>query len=356
MIRVSKENGMQRSWSRGTLELLPGCPACGSGDVAQRIDRKDDSGLMPDMWHICECDACGSIYLNPRPDGASLPSAYSDYLTHDTAGAERVFTNQGLAWSAVRDYLLARFGLDTGLRVLHGGRWLFRLFEPWRLKLDRFGRHLTCSRFPKPGRLLDVGCGAGGFVEIAHAMGWSASGCDPDEQVVSMCRKRGLDVRRGGAEAFMDREAGFDVVTLNQVIEHVIDPRAMLRQCEKLLRAGGTLWMGFPNPRSIGFRQFGAAWEGLHPPYHLCLPTQEVLRGWLLDAGFDQIRFQRRGAHARADWQNSLLVAQQLGARGRSRPVRWLGRILSDLTATFTSRWGEETVVIASKPVADTEK
>lgn len=350
MSGVAEQFAIQVRWSRGTLDRLPGCPACGSVQVKRRIDRKDDSGLMPDTWHIYECGACRSVYVNPRLDAASMSVAYADYLTHVGSETERVFTSQGIAWSAIRDYLHARFGLRTELRVLPGAHLLFRMIEPWRLKLDRFGRHLTRARFPRAGQLLDIGCGAGDFIELAGAMGWTASGCDPDPHVVAMCRCRGLNVREGGAAAFKDQAGTFNVVTLNQVIEHVIDPKALLRECFALLRPGGMVWIGLPNPRSIGFRQFGSAWAGLHPPYHLCLPTQTILSEWLVDAGFERARFQRRGAHARADWQKSMEIARQLGRYAPLRPLAWLGRVSSDFASTFSPKWGEETVAIAWKP------
>lgn len=336
-------------WSRGALEVLSSCPACGAQGACWDTRRVDDAGAMPDIWHIYRCSACGSIYLNPRPDAESLPAAYVDYLTHDAPEAERALASQGWMWAVLRDYLASRFGLRTPLRVLPGGRVLFQLFEPWRLKLDRFGRHLTRSRFLRPGRLLDVGCGAGEFLALAKAMGWSASGCDPDPKVVEMCIAGGLDVRLGGGDAFADALGSFDVVTLNQVIEHVIDPQALLRQCQALLRPGGMVWIGFPNPRSIGFMQFGAAWAGLHPPYHLCLPTQAVLGRWLVSAGFERVHFERRGMHARADWQKSVAIARQLGLVIPRPWSRWLSRCFSDFVSTLTPRWSEETVAVAWK-------
>lgn len=344
--------GVRPRWSRGELQFLDRCSACGQPvNTASTFKRSDDSGLMPDDWLIHRCARCSSIYLNPRPDADSLPAAYIDYLTHDVAGIEQLFTSNAIQWTLVRGYLESRFGLHTGLRVAPAGRWLFSLFEPWRLKLDRFGRHLTRDRFPHAGRLLDIGCGAGDFLALARMMGWSATGCDPDEEVVAICRSRSFDVRHGGAETFLvDRSNSFDAITLNQVIEHVLDPRSLLHQCFDLLHPHGTVWIGCPNPSAIGAKAFGAAWAGLHPPYHICLPTQQILREWLQEAGFERIRFLRRGAHAKANWRRSAEVAAHLKIQIPTKPKQELGRVFTDVVSTLTPKWGEETVAIAWKP------
>lgn len=279
-----------------------------------------------------------------------MPAAYADYLTHDIVDTDQVFTNHRMKWGLVRGYLAWRFGLQTTLPAVSIGSPLFRLFEPWRLKLDRFGRHLTRTRFPQPGRLLDVGCGAGDFLRVAIAMGWSACGCDPDPKVVEMCRVRGLQVRQGSVESWRDQLDSFDVVTLNQVIEHLHEPQVLLCECLQLLRPGGMLWLAFPNARAIGARVFQSAWAGLHPPYHLCLPTQAVLRRWLLEIGYERVVFQRRGAHARANWQRSRELASRIQANFVGGWSSGLGRVSSDALATFSPRWSEETVVLAWRP------
>ena len=302
---------------------------------------------MPDTWQINRCATCKSVYLNPRPDVSSLPAAYADYLTHTPITDERVLTSSSPSWGLVRGYLRWRFGLHTSLPTFSAGRWLFSAIEPWRLKLDRFGRHLTRQRFPQPGRLLDVGCGNGTFLKLAQAMGWTAFGCDPDPDVIAICQETGLNATVGDIDVFASEHASFDAITLNQVIEHVPDPLELLRQCKDLLKPGGVIWLGFPSPAALGLNVFGQAWANLHPPYHFCLPAQHIIRGWLMKAGFAEIQFMRRGAHASADWAKSNRLEKVFGThstplmRGRS------GQIVTDLLGSITSRWGEETAVIA---------
>ena len=342
----------RQRWSRGDLQSLGACPACTGRASRIVFERRDDEASMPDLWRMHACASCDSIYLDPRPDDASLPAAYEDYLTHEVREVEAALTDPGTQWALVRDYLAWRFGLRGG-PARFGGRVLFSLVEPWRLKLDRFGRHLFRSNFPNAGRLLDVGCGNGEFLLLARAMGWQAEGVEPDPKAAAICRDRNLDVVQGGIEALDDRAGEYDAITLNQVIEHVPDPRDVLARCRRLLKPGGMLWLGYPNPQALGIRVFGAGWCALHPPYHLCMPSQRVLRSWLDEAGFERVSIERRGSHARAHFRDSPPITQREGLRMPSNFARVLMRMACDALATLTPRWAEETVAIAWRPKSD---
>jgi hypothetical protein len=142
----------QKHWSRGQLESVAHCPACGSSTrAAASFTRRDNDSSMPDQWHMVPCAGCQSIWLDPRPDAQSLPRAYDDYYTHNTE-ADDVPQNggSGLAWRPIYGYLNRRFGMHH--KPASGwGYAIFSLIEPWRLKLDYYGRHLTHSRVGAPG-------------------------------------------------------------------------------------------------------------------------------------------------------------------------------------------------------------
>src|SRR5690606_10380226 len=88
-----------RCWSRGRLLDLGRCPACGATSSADaKFIRKDDQGLMPDLWKMVKCSGCRSIYLDPRPSPDSIGEAYSDYYTHVPVVES---TGRGLVWSLV---------------------------------------------------------------------------------------------------------------------------------------------------------------------------------------------------------------------------------------------------------------
>jgi len=216
---------IKNKWSRGDLTYLEKCPSCGQNiDYAPIYKRHDDENLMPDEWNIYNCIHCRSFFVNPRPSANSLPALYQDYLTHKPIKPESVFTGESLLWKLIRGFLSKRLGIKFDKKYLNIGYFLFMLVPAFRYKLDRFGRNLTLKNFNKKGRLLDLGCGAGDFLDIATQMGWDAYGCDFDPIVIKNCKDKGLNVRIGGLEAYSDLEK-FDVITMNHVIEHVVDPQ-----------------------------------------------------------------------------------------------------------------------------------
>ena len=341
----------QNNWSRGQLEAVVCCPACGSDSrTSTTFARRDNEGAMPDQWHMAQCGDCGSIWLNPRPDPQSLPRAYNDYYTHNTESDDVTQSGgNGFAWRLIHGYLNRRFGMHRQ----PASRWgyaVFSLIEPWRLKLDYHGRHLTRGRLGPPGRLLDIGCGNGAFLARAADMGWQVQGCEIDPKAVTACRSIGIDVIEG--DAFAPQLAGqlFDVITMSHVIEHVHDQPALLQRAYELLRPGGWLWLACPNPHSIGLGMSDAAWHALHPPYHLCIPSQTILVSWLNKKGFFEIRLLRRGSHVRNVWRISQTIAQRESIAMPSPSRLFLWRLIADGLATISPRWADEMVLLARKP------
>jgi SAM-dependent methyltransferase len=101
--------------------------------------------------------------------------------------------------------------------------------------------------------LLDVGCGTGDFVEHASQSGWRARGVEPSRLASERGRARGLDVFQGTLEAALEAHTGpgYDAITMLNVLEHVPDPVAYVRQCRALLAPDGALAIVVPNDFTI---------------------------------------------------------------------------------------------------------
>jgi SAM-dependent methyltransferase len=96
-------------------------------------------------------------------------------------------------------------------------------------------------------RVLDVGCGEGGALELFRAAGMRATGIALGEDV-DACRQRGLDVLEMDL-AFLDfPDATFDLVWCRHALEHSIFPYFVLSEMHRVLKPGGVLYVEVPSP------------------------------------------------------------------------------------------------------------
>ncbi len=127
-------------------------------------------------------------------------------------------------------------------------------FNPVRLAfireqaLARFGRDPAARRPFEGLRLLDIGCGGGLLCEPMARLGFAVTGVDASERNIGTASTHaaevGLDIdyRAGTAEALLDGgEPPFDVVLNMEVVEHVAEPGAFLRDCASLVAPGGLM-------------------------------------------------------------------------------------------------------------------
>ncbi len=110
---------------------------------------------------------------------------------------------------------------------------------------------LTRSLLPQGGKVLDVGCGTGFFIEsLANGEGPKIEGwgLDAEPLAVSMCRERGLTHVHQGSAADLSAVADqrFDLIFMLDVLEHLDDDQAALREATRLLAPGGRIVVTVP--------------------------------------------------------------------------------------------------------------
>jgi ubiquinone/menaquinone biosynthesis C-methylase UbiE len=107
---------------------------------------------------------------------------------------------------------------------------------------------------PGPGEVLDAGMGAGRMCAALSRAGWTVSGVDAAEQMVTAARARLPDASNrlvvGLIEQLPFADASFDAVTATGVLEYSDVPRA-LAELERVLRPGGVAVVSYPNPRAL---------------------------------------------------------------------------------------------------------
>jgi SAM-dependent methyltransferase len=230
------------------------CNYCGRDDTELVNSGPDLLLNRPGDFGLVRCRNCGLIYQNPRLAREELLHHYPDsYLLYTTQESEETSALQRLS----QQHGLAR-------------------------RCQRVKRHA-----PTPGKLLDIGCSTGHYLAAMRERGWQVAGVELSEYAASYARQNfNLDVRTGTLHEAGFTDDQFDLVTLWDVFEHVLDPKATLAEIARILKPGGLVVISSPNPTGIEARLFGSSWVGWERPRHLHLFTPDVLRRYLHDAGF----------------------------------------------------------------------
>lgn len=158
---------------------------------------------------------------------------------------------------------------------------------------------LIANRLPTTGRLLDVGCGEGFVLAHGLAQNWKVRGLDfSSAGVVAQNRECEPFLRTGDVFDLLEDETAsdvrYDIVWLQNVLEHVIDPEGLLRTLRNLISPGGMLVVTVPNDfsrlqmQALDTGKLSKAFW-ISPPDHLSYFTAPTLRaigsatGWECD-------------------------------------------------------------------------
>jgi 2-polyprenyl-3-methyl-5-hydroxy-6-metoxy-1,4-benzoquinol methylase len=218
-----------------------------------------------DGYHIVRCIECSLTYVAEEVEQEQLHEYYGEaYYT----GAQA----KGYA-----DYIG-----DRDSRKRH-----FRSLIP------AIKRHLNVDS----PRVLDVGCAAGFFLEVAREEGWEAQGIELSAFAAEYARSRlGLQVFTGTlAEAALPA-GSFDLITFWDVIEHVPDPLAVLSEARRVLRPNGLVAVSTGDISGATALVYGRRWRLLAPPGHLFYFSRRTLFALLRHLGFEVLQWQSDGA------------------------------------------------------------
>jgi 2-polyprenyl-3-methyl-5-hydroxy-6-metoxy-1,4-benzoquinol methylase len=241
------------------------CTVCSARDTTPAFE--------VDGWKIVRCRRCGHLYVNPRPPIEDVQRLYDEHYFQNPA-----FTaTDHDAYFGYMDYLRDRENIQRRLRDV----------------LARVEAHVDGP----PGRLLDVGCGPGFFVEVAALAGWDAWGVDLNKHAVEWANEHVTDrVRHGTADALEFDAASFDCVTLFDVVEHLDDPARELAQVAQVVRPGGLLVVVTPDAGALVSRLLGRRWLELkRTPEHLHFFSRATLALALAGAGFRPLEWHSIG-------------------------------------------------------------
>jgi SAM-dependent methyltransferase len=140
--------------------------------------------------------------------------------------------------------------------------------------------------FRKDGRLLEIGCAYGFFLEEARYF-YDVAGIEVADAAVAFCRTRGLFVISGVTEESVLAQFGMlDVIVLLDVIEHLSDPQSILALCREHLHPGGVIVITTGDFASFYARLAGRNWRLMTPPQHLWFFTPQSIRCLAHSLGF----------------------------------------------------------------------
>ena len=332
---------MQTQSALSRDHVLVGCPRCGADDAVGRYQLVVSS--------IVTCRRCRMSYVSPRVSSSLIERKLQLWAEQDVIDPERL-----------------RIAFEPA-SVAYYARFLGWLTEGMRL----------------PGRrLLDIGCGTGGFLAVARSATWQGQGIEIGCASARFASETlGLSVMQGTLYQFEAPAQSYDAMSMIEVIEHLERPVDALRIARELLRPDGVLLVTTPNFDSLYRRLFGSRWWVVNcEDEHIVLFSRASLVGMLEENGFevvtqrvcgiDILGMLREGrlylggrqrapsapaAAADGYYQarsTKNVVKNLLGRLGVLQLVRWLLRAM-DATYTWrfspTRDWGEQLVVVARR-------
>ncbi len=220
------------------------CPACKKDQAKHRGNKNG--------FEIFTCLSCGSLFTDRVPDGSEAEN-YDEYY--------------GDSNLSVPAFIQGR------LEEIIGG----------------FGQ------FRRNNRILDIGFGAGTMLDVAKDLGWEVHGLEVSLPAVEQARRRGYEVFHGGLKESEYPDDSFDVITASEILEHLPDPEADLREIARILRPGGLFWGTTPSAKGISFRLTGLDWSIISPPEHIQLFSVQAVHRMFKNAGFSNIVVKTHG-------------------------------------------------------------
>lgn len=233
------------------------CVVCGASDGRTIATGRDYlHPIYPQAYTFFQCSGCEHLYLNPRPRIEEIAKIYpSDYFTFTDAfrGSQNLLAN-------LKDSVLV-------------------------------ARFKALGDLPEDMSLLDIGCGDAQFLLALRRRYPKArlAGLDWNFSPAVAAEMRRADIKMivGTIETADIAPASFDVITMNQLIEHVWDVRKSLERCAVALAPRGILAMETPNRNGWDRKIFGQGWGGFYWPRHLNLFSSRHLVDLTLQSGFE---------------------------------------------------------------------
>ena len=211
------------------------CPIC-TTEMKFKFVTKDYL-VTGESFDIVECEACSIRTTTPFPDKKIIGNYYSsdDYISHD----DKVSGIFDSIYGLVRTYQLNK-------------------------KKKLIGKYFNKSN----GKILDVGCGAGDFLQYMKENHWNINGVDTSNKARKIANKK-LNIKVMDPKDWINNKEKYDVITCWHSLEHVHEPWVYLDKIKKSLTLDGFLIVALPNYQSTDAKIYKEFWAAYDTPRHL---------------------------------------------------------------------------------------
>ena len=217
------------------------CPVCKNYKFDTFKDVFDDRYAEPNPYKLAKCIKCNHISTFPRLKEQDLGELYKKHYPRKHINHEQILKKANKDFSSLSSFLY------------------------WFKGINNQGHF-----YAKKGEMvLDIGCGdCSSLIEINY-LGAKAFGIEADTNVKSIAKSLNLEVHFGSIEdnPFLGKK--FDLIVMNQVIEHIPEPDKCIKIIKGRLSKHGRIIFVFPNRKSLWQRITGIKWINWHIPYHL---------------------------------------------------------------------------------------
>lgn len=229
--------------------------------------------LIPTATHTT-CILCGSKELKPLPD-------YAEHHLVSCAACSHVFSNAIPSQEELNAFYNSDYDRTTYFSPVTEKRY--------NELLDGFEKYRTT------GKILDIGCGYGFFLETARKRGWQVYGTEVSDEACQICREKGIEMHCGKFEESELETESFDIVVSFEVIEHLQNPVEIVQGIHKVLRKGGLCYVTTPNYNAYLRYKLKAKYDVIDYPNHLSYFTSKTLKQLFETEQFNTLKTKTTG-------------------------------------------------------------